>query len=112
MSGDITEQQSRSQALDSKAGGLLGFSGVLMGLAIGRAHSAWSLVGVVADGFAALAAGFVHLARGYPQLGNLPKLRERYLARPSQQTRMALLDIKVVVYEPRERVLRAKARLV
>ena len=105
------EQQKRNEALDAKAGTLLGFSGVLIGLAVGRSHSLWSLSGVIADGFAAVAAGIVHLAFGYPEIGNLPRLRLRY-PDPPEQTRLTLVDTKIALYEPREKVLRAKARLV
>ena|SRR5690242_15330739 len=105
------EQQKRNEALDAKAGTLLGFSGVLIGLAVGRSHSLWSLSGVIADGFAAVAAGIVHVAFGYPEIGNLPRLRPRY-REPPEQTRLALVDTKIELYEPREKLLRTKAWLV
>jgi len=104
-------QERRSDALDSKAGVVLGFSGVLVPLSIANLHTDLAHVGA---GFAALAAllasgGF--FPRNTPAL-NPRQLRENYLTAEERFTRLRLVDTRIAMFEQTRQLLRFKALVI
>ncbi len=87
-----------AESLDTKAGVVLGFSGVLVGLGAttqsvvsDRLVFQIGLAGAVA---AALLAAWAFLPRRYPVL-EVYRLRQSYLTAPQAETRLHLLDTQV-----------------
>lgn len=104
-------QERRSDALDTKAGVVIGFAGVLVALSIANLHSNTAHVGT---GFAALAA-LLASAGFFPRLSpalNIQHLRQRYLTADLNFTRVRVLDTRVNMYERANRRLRVKVLLV
>jgi hypothetical protein len=94
---EIAAQERRADALDSKAGVVLGFAGVLVGLSIDKLDGGWGHVATGVAGVAALVAAAV-VPRSYPTLA-LRHLRERYLMAEEEFTRRRLLDTRIAMYE-------------
>ena len=88
---------SHAESLDTKAGVVLGFAGVLVGLgATAQAFIASNLafeIGLGAAVLAALSAAFAFLPRKYPVLQVLA-LRD-YLTAPETETRLSLVDVQI-----------------
>lgn len=86
-----------AESLDTKAGVVLGFSGVLVGLgATAQAFVSADLafqIGLGAAVLAALSAAFAFLPRKYPVVEVL-QLRE-FLTAPETETRLTLLDVQI-----------------
>jgi hypothetical protein len=94
------------EALDAKAGIILGFSGALVALA----PSGSPLLDVAR--FAALASGLMALTSFWPRgywSTNLRQLRDLYLASEPEFTRLNLLDTQIAMTEDLSRVLSGKA---
>ncbi len=86
-----------AESLDTKAGVVLGFAGVLVGLgATAQAFVSADLafqIGLAAAVLAALSAAFAFLPRKYPVIEVL-QLRE-FLTAPEAETRLTLLDVQI-----------------
>jgi hypothetical protein len=86
-----------AESLDTKAGVVLGFAGLLVGLgATAQAFVSADLafqIGLGAAVLAALSAAFAFLPRKYPVVEVL-QLRE-FLTAPEAETRLTLLDVQI-----------------
>jgi hypothetical protein len=87
-----------AESLDAKAGVVLGFSGVLVGLGAtaqpGDSNTIIFQIGLGVAVLAAALAAWAFLPRGYPVL-QVGLLRERYLTAPEHDTRLRLLDTQI-----------------
>lgn len=100
-----------TESLDAKAGVVLGFAGVLVGLgataqafvSTGAVFQAGLAVAVVA----ALLAAWAFLPRRYPVL-EVYELREDYLGRPEAETRLRLLDTQIEMTRQAATLLKQK----
>lgn len=101
-------QERRSDALDSKAGVVLGFAGVLVPLSVANLHSNTAHVGTGFAALAALLAAAGFFPRNSPAL-NLRHLRETYLTAEEGFTRLRVLDTRIAMYERTSRRLEVKA---
>lgn len=111
IAGELVAQERRGDALDSKAGIVLGFAGVIVGLTVQNVHDVLGEAGLAAAALAALAAGAAFLPRSFPTVGVL-HLRQTYLTAELEFTRLRLLDTHIAMYEHTQRLLRHKAHLV
>lgn len=93
--------------LDTKAGVLLGFSGVLVALAT-RSSSPLGALAAFAALLAVIFAFSAYAPRQSPVLDML-HIRERYLTADERFTRLHLLDTKVVMIQEFAGILREKA---
>ena len=84
-------QERRSDSLDSKAGVVLGFAGVLVPLSIATLHSNVAHLGTGFAALAALLASVGFFPRNSPAL-NLRHLRDTYLTAEDGFTRLRVLD--------------------
>jgi hypothetical protein len=108
---ELGAQERRADALDAKAGVLLGFAGVLVGLSVDKLQG---VLGQVATGVAVLAgllAAAAFIPRAYPTLA-LRHLRDRYLTSEEEFTRLRLLDTRIAMYNSTQPRLHRKAQLV
>jgi hypothetical protein len=96
--------------LDSKAGILLGFAGVLVALSPAPGHflNVLSSVFAISAGLAALAAFF---PRKY-QVPNVYALRRKYVSSDAAFTKLTLLDTHIRMLEATAELLHRKAHLV
>src|ERR1700747_1870344 len=87
-----------AESLDTKAGGVLGFAGVLVGLGASAQpvllKSAISQAGLGLTVAAALLAAWAFLPRNFPVL-ELRRLRDKYLVASEEHTRLRLLDTQI-----------------
>jgi hypothetical protein len=104
-------QERRSDSLDSKAGVVLGFAGVLVPLSIANLHSNVAHVGTGFAALAALLASVGFFPRNSPAL-NLRHLRDTYLTAEEGFTRLRVLDTRIAMYERTNRRLQVKATAV
>jgi hypothetical protein len=111
VASELTAQERRGDALDTKAGVLLGFAGVLVGLTVGHLHGFVAHSGAVLAGVAALLAAVAFVPRSYPTLA-LRRLRETYLTADAEFTRRRVMDTRIAMYERTQGLLAVKARLV
>ena len=111
VTAEVAAQERRGDALDSKAGIILGFAGVIVGLTVQNLHSALGDAGLLAGAAAALAAGVAFIPRSFPTIEVL-HLRQAYLTSDVEFTRLRLLDTRIAMYQHSQRLLRRKARLV
>jgi hypothetical protein len=104
-----------ADSLDTKAGFLLGFAGVLVGLGA-TAQTTVSVDGVFRSGLAvaAVAAGLAAwavLPRRYPVLQVLP-MRQKFLAVAESETQLHLLDVQIkMIMDTAQLVKREGARV-
>ncbi|MGH3383834.1 MAG: hypothetical protein ACRDO1_04590 [Nocardioidaceae bacterium] len=91
------EQERRSTGFDTKAGLLLGFGGVLVGLSPETPNvlQIGGQVFAVAAAIAAVWAIFPRVSGAVSPRG----LREGYLTTPTETTQLRLLDTRIVLYE-------------
>lgn len=104
---------SHAESLDSKAGVVLGFAGVLVGLGA-TAQSAVSdeVVFQVGLGFAVLAALLAaasFLPRRYPVL-EVARLRQNNLTASVEETKLELLDTEILMVEQAAALVKQKGR--
>lgn len=102
---------SHGESLDNKAGVVLGFAGVLVGLG-GVASAAVSTappfqVGLVIAVVSAILAAWAFLPRGYPVL-EVERLRQSNLTAPLEETRLELLDTQIVMIRETAALLQQK----
>jgi hypothetical protein len=104
-----------AESLDTKAGVVLGFAGVLVGLgATAQRAVVNTVVFKVGVGLAVLSgviAVAAFLPRRYPVV-EVARLRERYLVEPEDHTRLRLLDTEIVMVSRAAGLVRIKGRLV
>lgn len=111
ITAELAAQERHATAIDAKAGVLLGFAGVLVGLSVGNLDGLLANVAAGAAGFAAFFAGWATLPRSFPTL-NARKLRDKYLGAEEGFTRLRLLDTRIAIYSQTRAILKVKARLV
>ena len=102
------EEQSRHfQGLDTKAGIVLGFSGVLIGLGF-QTTSVMGVVGLGAAVLASILAVAAFFPRRYPVL-ETRRLRERYAEAEARFRRVHLLDTQIRMIEETSLLIERKA---
>lgn len=106
---------SHAESLDTKAGVVLGFAGVVVGLgATAPGDISTRLVfqvGLVAGVLAGLLAAWAFLPRRYPVIEVL-RLRDRYLTASEAETRLHLLDTQIEMVRQAADLVRRKGRRV
>jgi hypothetical protein len=100
-------QLTHFDALDTKAGIVLGFAGVLMALS-GTSSGLWHAAALAASLVAATAAVAAFWPRSYPVL--LPTELRGYLTSEETFTRLRVLDTMEVMVNETRQVLEVKAR--
>lgn len=104
-----------SESLDTKAGVVLGFAGVLIGLgATAQASVSGKLIFQIGLGvavLAALSAAWAFLQRSYPVL-EVYQLRQSYLDAPGAETQLRLLDTQIEMVKKASVTLQRKESLV
>jgi hypothetical protein len=104
-----------AESLDGKAGIVLGFTGVLVGLgATAQAMISENAVfqaGLGVAVIAALLAAWAFVPREYPVL-EVQVLRDSYLAAPPQDTQLVLLDTQIEMVKQTADLLKRKGRRV
>jgi hypothetical protein len=108
---ELAAQQRRFDALDSKAGVVVGFAGVLVPLSLANLHGTLAHLGTGAAALAALLAAVAFVPRRTPVL-NVRQLRENYLASSEDFTKLRILDSRVLMYETASATVERKANLV
>lgn len=108
---ELASQERRADSLDSKAGVLLGFAGLLVTLSVSSLHGVLAHVGAGFAGAAALFAGTAFVPRSYPTLA-LRRLRDSYITAEDEFTRLRLLDTRIAMYERTQKLLTLKAALI
>jgi hypothetical protein len=106
--------QGHAESLDAKAGVVLGFAGVLVGLgataqAVISANwyfRAGLMLGVAAAAF----SGGTLVPRKYPVV-ELGRLRDKYLTAPQDETTLRLLDSQIAMVVQVTKLLKVKGRL-
>jgi hypothetical protein len=111
VSEELAAQERRADGLDTKAGILLGFAGVVVGVTVDKLHGIIATVGTSLAALAALVAVLAFTPRLFPTLA-LRQLRDSYLTRDEDFTRLRLLDTQIAMYQRTERLLTWKGRLV
>lgn len=101
------DQMAHFDALDAKAGVLLGFSGVLVALGL-QVQSPVTLVGVVCAALATLFSVSVYWPRKLAKL-QAAVLREKYLTEDPSFTKLRLLDTGIEMWLQTTLVLHKKA---
>lgn len=101
-------QLRRGDSIDGKAGLILGFSGVVGGLALGRDNLASRLTAVPAV-VAALLALRTFLPRSFPML-NPRQMRDRYLMTDPRTSRLRILDTRIEIVTKTREILDEKAK--
>lgn len=107
---ELDVQERRGDALDSKAGIVIGFAGVLVPLSLANLHGLLAHIGAGLAGVAALASALAFIPRSTPGL-SLRALRP-YLTADAAFTELRLLDTRIAMYERTSRILNTKAWLV
>jgi hypothetical protein len=90
-------QDKRNDTVDSRAGAVLGFSGVVAGLAL-NSKSLWALPGALVAAIAAVVAASAVWPRSQETVK--PRaLHGRYMPRPPEETKRSILDTRIDHYE-------------
>ena len=104
-----------AESLDTKAGVVLGFAGVLVGLgATAQGNVSDKLVFQVGLGVAVLSAALAawgFLPRRYPVL-EVFRLRQSYLMAPEEETQLHLLDTQIEMVKEAAELVKHKGRRV
>ena len=108
---ELETQDRRADALDSKAGIVLGFAGVLVPLSLANLHGNLAHVGTGFAALAALLASVGFLPRDTSAL-NLRQLRDSYLTAEETFTRLRVLDTRIAMYERTNKRLEVKAQII
>ncbi len=106
LEGQRALQMHHFESLDSKAGVVLGFSGLIV--AIGPAVSGVATAGRILAVASAILSLMTFMPRGYPVL-DMRKLRDRYLVADPEFTRLHVLDTHIEMEERSSRLLQSKA---
>ena len=111
VASELEAQERRGDALDSKAGLVLGFAGVLVGLGTGhRANSVLDLLGFASAALAAVTALASLAARPFLTM-DPTSLRVHYLGSPPAWTQLRMMDTRITSFRRTQHVLRRKGRL-
>jgi hypothetical protein len=105
---ELSLLERRSASVDTKAGLVLGFAGVLVGLT--KDTSSWITVG---GQILAVLAAVVAIRAFLPRYGgavNPLALRRKYLTTDEAVTKLLILDTRLVIKEQDEDALKTKAR--
>jgi hypothetical protein len=108
VGAELEAQDRRSDAIDTKAGLILGFSGVLAGIQLHGAGDA-HLPAVSLDGVAAVVALLTLLPRPFPGLS--PRHIRAYAPWSADQVELQLMDTRIEIFETTQRTLNHKATL-
>ena len=104
---------SHAESLDTKAGVVLGFAGVLVGLGASAQSSVSNEVafqfGLVLAVVAAVLAALSFLPRRYPVL-EVARIRDSSLTASAAETRLALLDTEIRMVERAASLVKQKGR--
>lgn len=111
VADELSWQERRGDALDSKAGVVLGFAGVLAGLSLARLNGDLGRVGLAAAALAAMTAGAAFVPRSLPGL-DIAHLRAAYLGRDPTETQMSVLTAQLATHTDTQQALVQKTRLV
>jgi hypothetical protein len=105
----LADQARKAATFDTRAGVVLGFGGVLIGL-VGEDPTIFQLLGQIV---AALAAGVAGVSMRYRVSGsmNIRAVRDRYLNQEPEVTRLRLLDTRIVLLEQDEVRFESKVRV-
>lgn len=102
---------SHAESLDSKAGVVLGFAGVLVGLgttaSAAVADTRAFQIGLVLAVVSAILAAWAFLPRGYPVL-EVERLRQSNLTASQEETRLELLDTQIFMIRETAALLQQK----
>lgn len=110
VAAEGSAQERRGDSLDAKAGVVLGFAGVLVGLSVTDVQGAYGTSALVLAAISALFSGLAFRPRGFPTLDVLA-LRQSYLTADPRHTQLRLLDTRIALYQQTQDVLERKARL-
>jgi hypothetical protein len=95
---ELSAMSAHAESLDTKAGVILGFAGVLVGLGAtaqpSLSKSVAFQIGLSLAVVAAVLAAWAFVPRRFPVL-ELRVLRDKYLAAPEAETRLRLLDTQI-----------------
>lgn len=108
---ELAAHERRVDALDSKAGVLLGFSGVIVALSAVNLDGLLGVAAMAVAGLAAILSGAAFVPRRFPTL-ELLALRKSYLGAEEDFTRLRLMDTRIAMYRQVQERLKWKARLV
>ena len=108
---ELETQERRSDALDAKAGVVLGFAGVLVPLSLANLHGNLAHVGAGFAGLAALLASGGFVPRNTPALA-LRQLRDSYITSEETFTRLRVLDTQIAMHDRTNDRLALKALLI
>jgi hypothetical protein len=101
-----------AESLDAKAGVILGFAGVLVGLgATAQTVVSDKIVFQIGLGVAVLSAALAasaFLPRRYPVLEEVYRLRQRYLTAPEEETQLHLLDTQIAMVSSAAELVKRK----
>jgi hypothetical protein len=111
VASERATMDTRAESLDTKAGLVLGFAGVLIGLgATAQASVSGNLifqVGLGVAGLSALSAAWAFLPRTWPVL-DVYQLRQSYLTTPKADTQLRLLDTQIEIVKNASVILQRK----
>lgn len=110
-STELAAHERRVDALDSKAGILLGFSGLIVALSAGNLDGLLAHVSTWVAGLAAILSGSAFVPRRFPTL-ELLDMRNSYLTAEEDFTRLRLMDTRIAMSIEMREWLKWKARLV
>jgi hypothetical protein len=106
VGAELEAQDRRGNAIDTKAGLILGFSGVLAGIQLhGMSDARLPVVGL--DGVAAVIALIALLPRPFP--GLVPRHIRAYAPWSADQVKLQLMDTRIEIFETTRRKLNRKA---
>jgi hypothetical protein len=113
VSSERDGMNTHAESLDTKAGVVLGFAGVLVGLGA-TAQSIVSerfvfQIGLGSAVMAALLAAWAFLPRRFPVL-EVYRLRQSYLTAPEAETRLHLLDTQIQMVQEAADLVKRKGR--
>jgi hypothetical protein len=111
VKGELEAQERRFDALDSKAGIVVGFAGVLVPLSLANLHGVLAHVDAGVAGVAALLSALAFLPRRTPAL-DVGELRLHYLTSDEDFTKLRILDTRVSIYEKTAATIGRKAEFV
>jgi hypothetical protein len=114
VSRELAALNGHAESLDTKAGVVLGFAGVLVGLGATAQNAVSATVlfqlGLGVAVLAGICAAAAFFPRRYPVIEVRP-LRDGYLAQPEPTTRLVLLDTEITMVRRAAALVRLKGRL-
>jgi hypothetical protein len=108
---ELAAFEQRAEALDGKAGVLLGFSGVVVALSATNLDGLLAHFSAISAAVASLLAGTAFIPRPFPAIALLP-LRASYLTSADETTRLRLLDTRIAMVTRLQTTLIRKTTLV